>query len=153
MAGHQWADDDHLLAALGEAIRAEREVPRDFVEAGQAAFTWHSIDAELAALTFDSATGATLATAVRTQEASPRFLTFSAADLTIELEIGPDEIIGQIVPPRPGRVDACPAHGAAVTAPIDEMGYFLIRPLPASPFRLHCHADSGVSVLTTWITL
>jgi hypothetical protein len=39
------------------------------------------------------------------------------------------------------------------TAPIDEIGYFLIRPRPASPFRLHCHADSGISVLTTWITL
>jgi hypothetical protein len=151
VASQQWADDDQLMAAVKEAFRAERAVPRDFVQAGQAAFTWRSIDAELAALTFDSATETVAA--VRSAEASPRFLTFSAADLTIELEIGPDEIIGQIVPPQPGHADACPAHGAALSAAIDEIGCFIIQPRPASPFRLHCHADSGISVLTTWITL
>jgi hypothetical protein len=152
MASQQWADDDALLAALGEAIQAEREVPRDFIEAGQAAYTWHSIDAELAALTFDSAVP-TATAAVRAEEASPRFLTFTSADLTIELEIGADIIVGQIVPPQAGHADACPARGAAVAVPIDETGCFIFRPRPGSPFRLHCHADSGVSVLTTWITL
>jgi hypothetical protein len=36
------------------------------------------------------------------------FLTFTAAELTIELEVGPDAIISQIVPPQPGHADACP---------------------------------------------
>jgi len=152
VASQHWADDDALLAALSEAVEAEYEVPRDFIEAGKAAFTWHSIDAELAALTFDSAVPAAVA-AVRAEEASPRFLTFTSADLTIELEIGADAIIGQIVPPRAGHADACPARGAAVTAPTDEIGCFIIRPLPPSPFRLHFHSDNGISVLTTWITL
>jgi hypothetical protein len=152
VASQQWADDDQLMAALAEALQAESDVPREFIEAGQAAFTWHSIDAELAALTFDSATE-TMAAAVRSAEATPRFLTFTAADLTIGLEIGQDEVIGQIVPPQPGHVDAYPVRGAALTATIDEIGFFIIRSLPASPFRLHCHADTGVSVLTTWITL
>jgi hypothetical protein len=132
------------------AIRARRGLlARD---AAVVAFTWHSIDAELAALTFDSAAPAAVA-AVRAGEASPRFLTFTSADLTIELEIGPDAIIGQIVPPQAGHADACPARGAVVTAPIDDIGCFIIRPRPTSPFRLHCHADSGVSAQTTWITL
>ena len=90
---------------------------------------------------------------MRAEEASPRFLTFAGSQLTIELEIGPDSIVGQIVPPQPGHVDACPASGAAVTAEIDEIGCFIIRPLPPRPFRLHCHTAAGVSVLTTWITL
>ena len=109
----QWADDDDdLVAALQEAFRAEQEVPREFIEVGQAAYTWRSIDAELAALTFDSATELAAAAApVRSAEASPRFLTFSSAELTIELEIGPDGIIGQIVPPQPGRAEARPASG------------------------------------------
>lgn len=150
----QWADDDDLMAALQEAFRAERDVPREFIEAGQASFTWRNVDAELAALTFDSATElATVAAPVRSAEASPRFLTFSSADLTIELEIGPDAITGQIVPPQPGHADACPASGPAASTEIDEIGCFVIRPLPASPFRLHCHASSGISALTTWITL
>jgi hypothetical protein len=50
-------------------------------------------------------------------------------------------------------VDACPASGPAATAELDEIGCFIIRPLPPSPFRLHCHTASGGSVLTTWITL
>ncbi len=152
MGRQPWADDDALLAELGKAMRAEREVPRDFIEAGKTAFTWHSIDAELAALTFDSAAPAAVA-AVRAEQASPRFLTFTSADLTIELEIGTDAIIGQIVPPLAGHADACPARGAAVSAVTDEIGCFIIRPRPASPFRLHFHTDNGVSVLTTWITL
>jgi hypothetical protein len=152
VASQQWADDDQLMAALAEALQAERDVPREFTEAGQAAFTWHSIDAELAALTFDSESE-TMAAAVRSAEPTPRFLTFTAAHLTIGLEIGQDEVIGQIVPPQPGHVDAYPVQGAALTATVDEIGFFLIRPLPASPFRLHCQADNGVSVLTTWIML
>ena len=50
-------------------------------------------------------------------------------------------------------MDASPASGPAATAEIDEIGCFIIRPLPSSPFRLHCHLASDVSVLTTWITL
>ena len=152
----QWADDDDdLVAALQEAFRAEQEVPREFIEVGQAAYTWRSIDAELAALTFDSATELAAAAApVRSAEASPRFLTFSSAELTIELEIGPDGIIGQIVPPQPGRAEARPASGPVSATEIDDIGCFMVRPLPSSPFRLHCHlASSGVSAVTTWITL
>ena len=152
MASQQWADDDQLMAALAEVLQTERNVPRDFIEAGQAAFTWHSIDAELAALTFDSETE-TMAAAVRSAEPTPRFLTCTAAHLTIGLEIGQDEVIGQIVPPQPGHVDAYPVQGPALTATVNKIGFFLIRSLPASPFRLHCQAENGVSVLTIWITL
>ncbi len=153
MSSHWADDDDRLLAALGDAIRAAGQVPASFTEAGRAAYTWHGIDAELAALTFDSAAEPAAALAIRAEEASPRFLTFAAGDLTIELEVGPDAITGQIVPPQTGHADACPASGPASSTEIDEIGCFVIRPLPASPFRLHCHASSGISALTTWITL
>ncbi len=149
----QWADDDELVAALQEAFRAGQDVPREFIEAGQAAYTWRNIDAELAALTFDSASGLAATAPVRSAEASPRFLTFRSADLTIELEINADGIVGQIVPPQPGRAEARPASGPVSAAEIDEIGCFIVRPLPSSPFRLHCQASSGISVLTTWITL
>ena len=156
MTSQQWADD-RLMAELGAAVRAARAVPPEFIQAGQAAYTWRTVNAELAALTYDSASDpaapAAAGTAVRAEEASPRFLAFAGSELTIEMEIGPDSIVGQIVPPEPGHVDACPAAGAAVTAQIDEIGCFIIAPLPSSPFRLHCHTTAGVSVLTTWITL
>jgi len=152
VTSQQWADD-RLMAELGEAVRAARAVPPEFTETGKAAYTWRTVDAELAALTFDSAAQAAAVPAVRAEEASPRFLTFAGSEFTIELEIGADSIMGQIVPPEPGHVDACPATGAAATAEIDEIGCFIIAPLPSSPFRLHCHTTAGVSVLTTWITL
>jgi Subtilase family len=86
-----------------------------------------------------------MAAAVRSAEPTPRFLTFTAAHLTIGLEIGQDEVIGQIVPPQPGHVDAYPVQGAALTATVDEIGFFLIRSLPASPFRLRFRESKGVA--------
>jgi hypothetical protein len=50
-----WNDDQQLLADLVEAVRAAGQVPERFIELGQAAFAWRGVDAELAALTFDSA--------------------------------------------------------------------------------------------------
>ena len=55
MSQQWWNDDDQLLAALGEALRSERSVPADFIQAGKAAFLWRGIDAEPATLTSDSA--------------------------------------------------------------------------------------------------
>ena len=47
-------DDDRLLAALGQALKAREAVPSWFIETGKSAFAWHDIDAELAQLTYDS---------------------------------------------------------------------------------------------------
>ena len=47
-------DDEELLAALRQALRARQAVSPGFVEAGKGAFAWRTIDAELAQLTYDS---------------------------------------------------------------------------------------------------
>ena len=39
------------------------------------------------------------------------------------------------------------------TSPVDEIGWFVVEPIPASPFRLRFHATDGIDVLTGWITL
>lgn len=44
-----WDSDEHLLADLAEAVLAARKVPPRLVDAGKAAFAWHTVDAELAA--------------------------------------------------------------------------------------------------------
>ena len=55
MTGNGWWDDDEeLLALLRDALAEQHDVPARFVEAGKASFAWHSIDAELAALAYDS---------------------------------------------------------------------------------------------------
>ena len=150
----RWADDDELIAALDEAMQSARAVPREFVEMGKIAYTWHNIDAELAALSYDSAAEEAGIPAVTRAEPAPiRALTFASNDLEIELEVTHEELRGQLVPPQPGSVDIHLASGEILTAPIDELGWFVIRPIPSGSFRLHCRTGGSASVLTGWIVL
>jgi hypothetical protein len=154
MASQWWNDDDQLIAALGDAMAAAREMPPSFAAVGKATFTWHSIDADLATLTRDSAVADEHALAsARSEPANLRSLTFTSAALTIEVEVSSGALLGQIVPPQAGQIDACAASGDVVTAAIDEIGCFAIRQIPEVPFRLHCHTLGGASVITNWITL
>jgi hypothetical protein len=178
VTGHLWSDDDDLLVAtLKRALRPAASIPESFVAAGKAAFAWRTIDAELAALTYDSAQQSDkpldpadvddqLVGASRADSAPLRALTFASAELTIEVEVTHDALFGQLVPPQPGRVDVCVANGAAngvadgeaiTDVPIDEVGCFIIRPVPSGSFRLRCHTDpagpsAGATVLTGWMT-
>jgi hypothetical protein len=147
-------DDEQLLAALGEAMRARREVPEWFVETGKNAYAWHNIDAELAQLTYDSDSdaGRDLAAAVRSETASIRALTFTSARLSIELEVGESSLLGQIIPPGAGTLEVHTTAGV-ISSPVDEIGCFAVAPIPTSPFRLRCRTEDGADVLTGWITL
>ena len=149
-----WWDDEELLAALSEALRAREEVPAWFVETGKNAYAWHNIDAELAQLTYDSSADAdrSRVAAVRSETASIRALTFTSARLSIELEVASESLVGQIVPPGPGTLEVHTAAGVA-SSPVDEIGCFSVSPIPASPFRLRCRTEDGADVLTGWITL
>ena len=145
-------DDDELLVALGEAIRAREEVPEWFVETGKNAYAWHNIDAELAQLTYDSDSDRDAVAAVRSETASIRALTFTSARLSIELEVGEGSLLGQIIPPRAGTVETHTRAGVT-TSPVDEIGSFAVEPIPASPFRLRFRTTDDLDVLTGWIAL
>ncbi|MGH3231176.1 MAG: hypothetical protein ACRDOA_21805 [Streptosporangiaceae bacterium] len=148
-------DDDELLAALGEALKAREAVPEWFVETGKNAYAWHNIDAELAQLTYDSASDSDrdLVAAVRSETASIRALTFTSPHLSLELEVTEDALLGQIVPPRAGTLEVQTTAGTIATILVDEIGCFAIEPIPASPFRLRCRTGHDTDVLTGWITL
>ena len=152
MSAAGW-DDDALLAALGEALRAREAVPPEFVEAAKNAFAWHNIDAELAQLTYDSSRDAEYQPSLRAEAASIRALTFTSAHLTIELEVTRDSLLGQIIPAQAGVITVQPRDGAETEYPADEIGCFSIRPIRAGPFRLHCRTVAGIDALTGWITL
>ena len=146
--------NDELFAALKEALREAEEVPPRFVEVGRAAFAWHNIDAELADLTYDSLRAeAEPAAAMRAQDASLRALTYATADLTIEIEITTDAVLGQVLPPQPGSASIMIAAGPAEAGtPVDELGFFAIRPVPHSAFRLRCVTNSGLDIMTGTIS-
>lgn len=153
MTGAWWDDDDQLLSAVKTALAAVDEVPKRFVEIGKASFTWRDIDAELAALTYDSSRDALAGAGTRAEPASLRCLTFDASQLTIEVEIIGDALHGQLVPPQPGQVEIRHADGTLSTAPVNEVGYFTATPVPAGTFRIYCRTANDIVVQTDWITL
>ena len=144
--------DEQLLAALGEALRARQAVPEWFVETGKNAYAWHNIDAELAQLTYDSSRDEDTVAAVRSEAASIRALTFTSGRLSIELEVAESSLLGQIIPPRAGTLEVHTTAGVT-SSPVDEIGCFVVDPIPSSPFRLRCRTQDGADVLTGWITL
>jgi hypothetical protein len=146
-------DDDQLLAALGEAIRAREAVPEWFIEMGKNAFAWHNIDAELAQLTYDSSVDQPEAAVTRSETASIRALTFTSEHLTLELEVTEDSLLGQLLPPRAGELEIHTRAGEISTTEVDEIGCFSVDPIPDGPFRLRCHTADGTDVLTGWITI
>ncbi len=144
-------DDDQLLAALGDAVRARQAVPDAFVEMGKGGYAWHRIDAELAQLTYDS--GTVRIAAVRSETASVRALSFASAHLSMELEVTEDCLLGWVIPSRAGTLEAQTGAGASTETTVDEIGCFAVDPIPASPFRLRFRAADGTEVLTGWVTL
>lgn len=150
-----WNDDEQLIADLGAALRAEREVPARLLEIGKAAFAWRTVDGELAELTFDSTApgGQEAMAGTRAEPATFRAMTFTAHELSIELEVVPDAVMGQVVPPRPGEIEVHLRDGTAGTFTVDDVGWFVIRPRPAGPVRFRVRPEDGGAVLTEWVTL
>jgi hypothetical protein len=145
-------NDEQLLTALGEALRAREDVPARFLETARNAYAWHNIDAELAQLTYDSSRDQALAS-VRSETASIRALTFTSAQFSMDLEVTDDCLLGQIMPPLAGTLEVQARDGAAVETPVDEAGGFSVEPIPPSPFRLHYRSAEGSDMVTGWITL
>ena len=146
-------DDDRLLGALSQALKARQAVPSWFIETGKNAFAWHNIDAELAQLTYDSQQDQRAVAVLRSEMASIRALTFTSAHLSLELEVTGNSLLGQLLPAREGQLEIHTRAGDITTTEVDEIGCFSVDPIPDSPFRLRCHTADGTDVLTGWITI
>jgi hypothetical protein len=138
-----WREDESLLAALREALAEPEPVPASLLAAGRDAYAWLDNDIELALLTFDSTVdGAAELAGVRAGSAAPRTLTYVGVQITIELEATSEGVSGQIVPPMPGHVTVAVKEGATHAVPVDEVGGFAIRPVPAGTWRLEFQTTS-----------
>ena len=153
--GPDW--EQELLAALADAGRLEA-VPVEAFAAAKSAFAWRTLDAELAALTYDSDIAEDAMAGMRsTGTAVPRALTFEASGLTVELEVvegdGGRRLLGQLVPPQPGTVEAR-QFAATTTVEADEVGRFTVVGLQSGPVSLRCEAQGGgAAVVTDWFVL
>ena len=143
-------DDEELLGMLEQALSRRAEVPPEIVAAAKSAYTWRTIDVELAQLTYDSTCHYA---PMRAEAASIRALTFASAHLSIELEVMDDSLFGKVVPAQAASVEVYASTDPETAIPTDEIGCFVIRPIPRSPFRLRCRAAAKIDVLTGWLTL
>jgi hypothetical protein len=156
------SSDDELMAALGRALQHQDPVPDDVVEAAKATFAWRTIDAELAALTFDSVADADALVGVRSGGGGgPRALTFEYEDVVVEVEVtehgGRRSLVGHVAP---APLDWVEVHQGGRTEAVrheaDAHGRFQVPDLVAGPFRLLCRFGTGARwpvMLTEWVTI
>ena len=147
MDGQGWSDDA-LLAELAEANRRAGEPTRTMAAAAEAAYSWRTIDAELAALTYDSM--ADEAALVRDAGTATRQLVFEGEALSVELEHTPGGLVGQLVPPNPGSVTLLGPDGELASVEADALGLFRIEAVRRGPIRLRCVTE-GAEIVTDWV--
>jgi hypothetical protein len=149
--------DTQLLDELRRAASQSDPPPPTVVEAARSSFTWRTIDAELAALTFDSGVDRPV-TALR-GSAGPRLMTFSSSGLDIEVEVvnlgSQRQLVGQLVPPQAADIDVRHAAGTT-TIQADQLGRFVADAIGSGPVSLRCRlaaTPSGPPVVTEWVPL
>jgi hypothetical protein len=140
-------DEGLLEQELRQAAAILDPVPDHLLQLAVDAYALHDLDARIAELTFDSLVDAI---PVRGATDTPRMLTFQAGDLTVDVEVTGDGLMGQVLPPRPARIEVLggPRPGAALT--VDDLGRFTGDAPPSGPFALRLRADGEV-VVTEWL--
>jgi hypothetical protein len=149
--------DEALLARLTEVVRSIDDVSEEVLEAARSSYAWRTIDADLAAIAYDSLLDDDALAGVRSG-AQPRQITFESPDLTIELEVAVvadhRRIVGQLIPTQPAAVVIRhPAGEVAVEA--DELGRFIAEAVIVGPVSLSCNLQDGEgkSIHTDWIVI
>jgi hypothetical protein len=132
-------------------------VPPLLDEAARGAFTWRTVDAELAELMRDSAEAEEEAGALVRGSHGPRQLSFESPRLGIELEVvstGPSSrrLDGQLLPPGTATVTVERPGEDGVSVQADELGRFSLDGLRSGLVRLHV-ALRGAQIAVPWTTI
>jgi hypothetical protein len=159
--------DEELLAELRAVFSEVDPIDPLLLEQAKLAFSWRTIDADLADLSYDSAADPEILAAVRSGgvlDTGPRLLGFglepTAGDegMTVEIEVSAERggpvLIGQVMPPMSGtvsvqRVDR-PGETVAVL-PADDLGRFRVEHVPVGPVRLLIQVG-GRAIATSWVS-
>lgn len=155
---HDSQHDDELMAELAAAVAEEAAVSDRRRAAARAAFTWRTIDAELAELLHDSALDA--GAAVRSGSGAaegPRMLSFRRAAVTLEVEVDGTTVLGEVIDEHDG--DAAPATVTLQrpdaddrVAEADASGFFRFEDVGSGSVRFVV-ARAGWSLTTPWATI
>jgi hypothetical protein len=148
-------DKDAITEAELRAIFSHMDpVPQLLDGAARTAFTWRTVDDELAELMRDSAEEAG---ALVRSGSGPRQLSFESPRLGIELEVvatGPRErrLEGQLLPPAAASVTIQRPGEDPLTVRADELGRFSLDGLRAGVVRLHVLLR-GTQIAIPWTTI
>ncbi|MEU6372754.1 hypothetical protein [Streptomyces sp. NPDC046909] len=146
-----YEDEGFDLGPLEEELRRAAAildpVPAELRQIAVAAYALHDLDARIAELTFDSVVDAI---PVRGATDVPRMLTFRAGEVTVDVEVTGDGLMGQVLPPQQALIEVLtgPQSGAPLVA--DDMGRFTGDAPPVGPFALRLRTGGEV-VVTEWL--
>jgi hypothetical protein len=145
--------DDELLAELRAVLRRTDPVPAEVTDFAKAALGWRRLDAELAELLEDSALESESTALAR--GGGGRSLTFRAEDLTIDVELQPGLLLGQLAPaPESAQVALQHADGKALeTVDADSLGRFRIVLEGEGRRRLRVTRAGAAAIETSWFTV
>ena len=144
---HAWHEIvDRHIPRLANLIR------RFQVEYGNGAYTGRIVDQDLppASLSFDSSLERVQE--LRSDPDDARVLVFTAPPLSLELEVMPDRVVGQIVPPGPAEIWVEATDGATFRVEADDVGFFDLHGMPRGRVRLRCDTPTG-RLVTEWVCL
>lgn len=146
-----------LLEELAALLGAAAEPPADVLHAARELYTWRTVDADLAALTFDSLVDREPARS-RATATDTRTLTFESDRAAIEVEVDSGvagrRLVGQLVPPQAAELELTVDGGDVARTSADELGRFVL-PLPGTPraARLLVLLADGTRIMAESIAL
>ena len=142
-------DEREVFDDLKRMIGDSDPIPREVIKAALESRVWRRVDAELADLVYDSVVD----TALVRNSRGARQLTFEASMLTVEVEVGPAALDGQLVPPQPAQVQLRHRRGT-LTVAADRLGHFRLDEIPDGPVSFRCQPDhEGVPTETAWVVI
>ncbi|WP_367319354.1 hypothetical protein [Streptomyces sp. HUAS ZL42] len=151
------ADDETFADAEFDVGRLEHElrqaaaildpVPAELRRIAVEAYALHDLDARIAELTFDSLVDAI---PVRGATDVPRMLTFHTGQLTVDVEVTAEGLMGQVLPPQTAGIEVLSGPQTGVTLTADSMGRFTSDAPPTGPFALRLRTGDEV-VVTEWL--
>ncbi|MDT0483165.1 hypothetical protein RNB18_23670 [Streptomyces sp. DSM 41640] len=146
-------DEEFALELLEEELRQATAildpVPPALRQIAVEAFALHDLDSRIAELAFDSVVDAL---PVRGATGAPRMLTFHAGEVTVDVELTPQGLMGQVLPPQSARIEVLSGPQAGSPLTTDDMGRFIHEASPAGPFALRLRTGEGV-IVTDWLTV
>ncbi|MER5856134.1 hypothetical protein ACFV2Z_12980 [Streptomyces sp. NPDC059688] len=159
MTGHDGHDTPHegsggsefedalLEEELRQAAVVLDPVPDALRRLAVDAYALHDLDARIAELTFDSLMDAL---PVRGVTDVPRMLTFRAGEVTVDVEVTDDGLIGQVLPPRSASIEVLGGPQTATRVTVDTLGRFTSDTPPSGPFALRLRTGAEV-IVTEWL--